>query len=131
VRRKYPRRGYAKASKPRRIPGLMNATEKEYAGMLDARISRGEVACYWYERMTLKLGADLRYTPDFLVLMADGSLEVHETKGPLVRDDALAKLKMAADAYPFRFWMIQKQAKKLGGKWEFREIVSESWAEAA
>ncbi len=107
----------------------MNKTEAEYADViLAARIAAGDVVCWWFEAIGLKLGEDCRYHPDFLVLTASGELEVHEVKGTFVRDDAFVKLKTAASRYPLRFIMAQRQAKKHGGGWKLIEIPSDTWS---
>lgn len=100
----------------------MNKTEAEYAGMLQERHLRGEVSWWKYEAITLKLADNTRYTPDFLVMLADGTLEIHETKGGFIREDGWLKLKVAAGMFPFRFFLCQKQAKKAGGGWQIRRV---------
>ncbi|MEN6664389.1 MAG: DUF1064 domain-containing protein [Phycisphaerae bacterium] len=100
----------------------MNKTEAEYAQMLEARRVSGEILWWAYEAMTLKLADNTRYTPDFLLMLADGSLEVHETKGGFIREDGWLKLKVAAGMFPFRFFLCQKQAKKAGGGWTIRRV---------
>jgi len=100
----------------------MNKTEAEYAVMLNARQNSGEILWWRYEAVTLKLADNTRYTPDFLVMRADGSLEIHETKGGFVREDGWVKLKIAAALFPFRFFLCQKQAKKAGGGWQIRMV---------
>lgn len=100
----------------------MNKTEAEYAQMLEARRVSGEIQWWAYEAMTLKLADNTRYTPDFLVMLADGALEVHETKGGFIREDGWLKLKVAAGMFPFRFFLCQKQAKKAGGGWTIRRV---------
>jgi len=100
----------------------MNKTEAEYAAMLENLRQRGWVAMWKYEAITLKLADNTRYTPDFLVLMADGTLEFHETKGGFIREDGWLKLKMAAALFPFRFYLCQKAAKKDGGGWSIKKV---------
>lgn len=100
----------------------MNKTEAEYAGMLEARKGSGEILWWAYEAVTLKLADNTRYTPDFLVMLADGTLEIHETKGGFIREDGWLKLKVAAGMFPFRFFLCQKQAKKAGGGWQIRRV---------
>lgn len=124
-------RGYGRASRPRKQSGIMNATEREYADRLDVLRSAGQISAFWYESVTLKLGADLRYTPDFMVMLEDGSIEVHEVKGTFIRDDARVKLLAAAERFPFRFFLCVRRTKKLGGGWEITEVKSETWSEAA
>jgi len=124
-------RGYARASRSVHVAGQMNGTEREFAGMLDVRRAAGEVVCYWYEGVTLKLASDCRYTADFFVLLASGEMEVVEVKGGFVRDDARLKVKLAADRFPFRFTIAHKQPKKLGGGWRYEVVASDVWAERA
>ena len=85
----------------------MNKLERAYADHLYARQLAGEIKKYWFQGMTLRLGNDCRYTPDFVVLLASGELEMHEVKG-FWRDDARVKIKVAAEMYPFRFIAVQK-----------------------
>ena len=104
-----------------RDPG-MNKTEAEYAGILEARRKKGEIAWWQYEAITLKLADNTRYTPDFVVLLASGELEVHETKGGFIREDGWLKLKIAAGMFPLRFLLCQKLAKKDGGGWKVKVV---------
>ena len=46
---------------------------------------------------------------------------MHEVKG-FWRDDARAKIKIAADLYPFRFIAVQAAPKKAGGGWTIEEF---------
>ena len=100
----------------------MNKTEAEYAGMLEERKARREIAWWKYEAITFKLADDTRYTPDFAVMLPNGEFEIHETKGGFIREDGWQKLKIAAGMFPFRFFLCQKLAKKDGGNWSIREI---------
>jgi hypothetical protein len=57
-----------------------------------------------FEEITLRLGDDCRYTPDFWAIGADDVLEFHEVKG-FWRDDAKVKIRVAAEKFPqFRFF---------------------------
>lgn len=85
----------------------MNKTEAAYEQMLAFRKHAGEIVWYGFESMTFKLADRTRYTPDFPVMLADGSIEIHEVKGGYVRDDGWAKLKIAASLFPFRFLKCQ------------------------
>ena len=93
----------------------LNRIELAYAGVL---IARPDVIWSAYEGITLRLGNDCRFTPDFAVMLADGSLEMHETKG-FMRDDALVKIKVAAASYPFRFVLVTR----VKGEWITKEIL--------
>lgn len=101
--------------------GVMNKTEAEYAEHLYSRKLAGEVLEYWFEAMTFKLADGCRYTPDFIVFLADGTLEAHEVKG-FWSDDAKVKIKVAAGMFPFRFVAMTRIAKKHGGGWKETEF---------
>jgi hypothetical protein len=69
----------------------------------------GEIRGWKFEAVKLRLADKTFYTPDFLVVLKDGSLEFHETKG-FWRDDARVKIKVAAELYPmFRFAALKKK----------------------
>lgn len=60
------------------------------------------------QSLTLKLGDDCRYTPDFWTIDANGQLIFWEVKG-FWRDDALVKIKTAARMFRWaRFIVITK-----------------------
>ncbi len=105
-----------KPAKGRPIPTGMNKTERAFSVLLEARKAKGEVLWWGYECWTFKLGPDVRYTPDFPVMLSDGSIEINETKGGFYRDDAKAKFQMAAGLFPFvfRWWALEK------GVWSMR-----------
>lgn len=97
--------------------GQQNATEREYGALLELRRVAGEVAWYKFEGLKLRLADNTFYTPDFAVMLQTGELECHEVKG-FWQDDARAKIKIAADLYPFAFIAVRKRAKKDGGGFE-------------
>jgi hypothetical protein len=94
--------------------GQMNKTEAEYAALLEQRRRAGEVAWFKFEGVKLRLADNTFYTPDFAVMLVGGAMQMHEVKGHWM-DDARAKIKIAADLYPFDFIAVRKQAKKAGG----------------
>ena len=98
--------------------GVMNNTEKKYQAVLEARRLSGEVLQYWFEPMNLKLADKCFYRVDFLVLMHDLTLEIHEVKGGYITDDGLQKVKIANAMFPFRFIMVQLVKKE----WVIREF---------
>lgn len=129
---------FARGSKKARVPGEMNKTEARYADHLKALAIAGLVEWWDYEPVTLKLGKDLRYTPDFLVILA-GSLEMefHEVKAgirqkkrdgskeytgkikPYFSDEgAKPKIVMAAEKFPIRFAVVWENA----GGWERKDF---------
>jgi hypothetical protein len=100
----------------------MNKTELAYEAHLNLRKIKGEIAWFAFEGMTFKLGPDVRYTPDFPVLLTDGTLECHEVKGtekrvrksgeiakaPRFEDDARAKFQIAAALFPIVFKVVYR-----------------------
>lgn len=105
----------------RRKAEQMNSTEQAYAAYLEGLRMAGHIAAYWFEAVKLRLAKSTFYTPDFLVILPDGSLEVHEVKG-FWEDDARVKIKVAADLYPFRFVAMKKLPKRDGGGWQSEEF---------
>ena len=97
--------------------GQMNKTETAYDQHLAIQQHAGQILWRKFEGLKLRLADNTFYTPDFAVMAADGVIEVHEVKG-FWQDDARAKIKIAADMYPFRFLAIKARAKKDGGGWE-------------
>jgi hypothetical protein len=108
----------------------MNRNEQAYNGYLAVRQATGEVVRFWYEPFKLRLADSTTYTPDFLVMMADGSLECHEVKGfkrkpsgkpgYWVEEDANCKTKIAAEMFPFIFKYVFRDGKT--GVWHEHDI---------
>lgn len=107
--------------------GAMNQTEANYASHLSRLMYAGEVLWFKFEGIKLRLADNTFYTPDFAVLAKDCVLECHEVKGYWL-DDARAKIKVAADLYPFRFYAMKAKAKKHGGGWEVEDLSGPSSA---
>lgn len=102
-----------------RLPvGVMNKTEQAYADHLEMQRRAGVVRYWKFEAVKFRLADLTTYTPDFLVMLEDRSIELHEVKG-FWMDDARLKIKVAAEQYPFfSFVGIKAIAKKRGGGWE-------------
>ena len=96
--------------------GTLNKTEQAYEALLKDWQQSGIVAWYKFEGVKLRLADNTFYTPDFAVMLANGQMEMHEVKG-FWQDDARAKIKIAADMYPFRFVAVRPKPKKDGGGW--------------
>lgn len=95
----------------------MNKTESSYQHRLELLRRSGDIAWYKFEAINLRLADSTFYKPDFFVMLADGTLEVHEVKGHWT-DDARVKIKVAADIYPFRFLAVKRKA----GRWEVEDF---------
>ncbi|OTP79465.1 hypothetical protein [Caballeronia sordidicola] len=103
--------------------GRMNKTEAAYEQHLAARRHVGEVLFYRFEAHKLRLADNTFYTPDFTVIVADGSTEYHEVKGYWT-DKARAKTKVAASQHPYRFIAIKRDGRH---GWSFEDLTSRSW----
>lgn len=97
-------------------PGQMNKTEAAYADHLEGLRIGGAVLWWRFEGIKLRLADNTFYTPDFAVMLSSGELEAHEVKGHW-KDDARAKIKVAAEMFPFRFIAVQARSRKDGGGW--------------
>lgn len=95
----------------------MNRTETAYASYLEAQKVSGQVLWYQFEPMNLRLADRCFYKVDFLVMTGTGHLECHEVKGYWT-DDALVKIKVAAETFPFKFLAVKLEK----GEWKFREF---------
>lgn len=105
--------------------GEMNATEERYAAYLDEQKAAGAVVWWEFEAIKLKLAKNTHLTVDFFVMYADRRLEAIDVKGAkaIVTDDARAKIKIAADKFPWPFKLVYPKRKKDGGGWEVEEIA--------
>lgn len=108
----------AKAAPPR--ARSMNKEERAYAAHLAQLQAIGEIAAYRYELLKVRLADNTFYTPDFMVTMPDGVIEMHEVKaywekaGKVgITDDAAVKIKVAAEITPFRYCLVYRRS----GSW--------------
>jgi hypothetical protein len=108
----------------RHKPGEMNKTEILFSDLLQARKLAGEIVDWWFEPIRFVLGDKCSLTLDFGVLHNDGSMEFIDAKGTgPVQEDAIIKMKMAAEKfYMFTIAMEKQQTKKQGSGWKRREF---------
>lgn len=93
----------------------MTKAEEAFAWYLKREEMEGNIAAWYFESITLQLakgrghgGRPVKYTPDFLIALRDGTFRIVEIKGPYIREDSVIKFKMAADLFPdFEWQMIQ------------------------
>lgn len=95
----------------------MNRTEVAYAQELELRRRVGEIKWFAYEVLKIRLADKTYYTPDFAVVLADDTLEIHEVKG-FWEDAARVKIKVAAEHFPAKF----KAITKVKGNWKVEEF---------
>lgn len=113
--------------RPKRVPGEMNKTEQRYEQeVILPKYKAGDINWYGFEALTFKLAPDTRYTPDFIVQLSDGTIEAIDVKAgkkdgkPLCEDDALVKMKTAAQLFPVQFLMTWRL--KDTGAWTERRF---------
>jgi hypothetical protein len=104
----------------------MNRVEQQYEQHLRERFMVGEIRWYLFEPIKLRLADNTFYTPDFLVVTNDLSLEAHEVKTewstgkPGWQEDARVKIKVAAEIFPIiRFIGV---CRRRDGSWEFEDF---------
>lgn len=101
--------------------GHMNKTETEYSEYLERLKMAGEIVWYKFEGVKFRLADNTFLSPDFMVMLPNGEIQIREVKG-FMMDDANVKNKICADMYPFRFFVVRKRPKKDGGGWEESEV---------
>ena len=106
--------------------GQMNKTELRYREQL---LTQEGVVKFWFEPFSLRLsspesGQPARYTPDFLILMEDGTTYVDDVKGSGLDDNAaIVRIKTAAELYPlWIFRLVKERRKRDGGGFAIKEM---------
>lgn len=106
-------------------PSGMNKTEARRADALEILKRAGEIADYRFEDVKLRLADNTFLTPDFLVIRADGGIELEDVKGRkgdryYATEDARVKIKAAARLFPwFRFFTVWESK---DGRWNREEV---------
>jgi hypothetical protein len=85
----------------------MNGLESRYATYLEDKKRQGLITWWAYEPMKFKLADSAWFKPDFGVMDLSGEISFHETKG-FMREAANVRLKVAAELYPFKFFLVKK-----------------------
>lgn len=112
----------------RTATGKKNKVETAYEGHLKLLQLAGEISGFRFEGIKLRIADNTFYTPDFLVFAKDGFVELHDTKGTTkkpnskgskvekawVEEDAKLKIKVIAELYPFRTFIVWKSG---DGQW--------------
>ena len=111
------------SQRARHEPGKMNGSEKRYAAHLDVRKTVGEIVDWKFEPLKLKLARATFWTPDFMVKMSDGTVQLHETKGHW-EDDARVKIKWAAQDFGAWFQIVAARWDKGIKDWKFEEFTA-------
>ena len=102
----------------------MNKTEQRFADWLEAEKHLKRILGWRFEPMKFILAQNVKgkrnattYTPDFLAITKQDFV-FYEVKG-FFRDDALVKIKVAAEMFPWFRWIVVFWKK---GQWEFKEF---------
>jgi hypothetical protein len=107
----------------------LSGPEKAFVKLLQQRQTLGEVIWWSEHPVSLRLGERIHYVPDFMAVLADGTICIYEVKGPAgfkgtrlngggtgSGNESRAKFLQAVEAYPlFRFVLATKQRKRDGG----------------
>ena len=94
--------------KPSRDEEKLNKTEKQFLAELRSR----QFPWLGIQCVTLKLGDDCRYTPDFVALTFGGEMHFFEVKG-FMQDDARVKIMTAARQFRWAtFVLVRKESGK-------------------
>lgn len=101
--------------------GQRNKTEQAYENHLEQLRIAGGIVWFKFEGLKFRLADNTFYTPDFIVMNPNGQIEIKEVKG-FMMDDANVKIKVAAEMYPFRFYIVRQIPKKNGGGWVETEV---------
>jgi hypothetical protein len=94
-----------------------NGMESEYRReFLEPRLRPDDLLEVWYEPITIRLECQHDYTPDWVGLRADYTLECHECKGPHIysRDSRILHDQAAVECRPWPFFWAQKK----DGQWK-------------
>ena len=108
-------------------PGKMNQLEQRYALHLEGCKACKEIYWYAFEAIKLRLADNTYFTADFIVMRADGVLEIREVKpraGQSMKywceEDAKIKVKLVAELFPFVVKIVWPSSTT--GGWESEEF---------
>ncbi len=88
---------------------MKSKLERDFADHLNHLFMVGEIVRWTYEDTKLRLGTGSWYTPDFRLIMRDGSIVFYEVKGHQ-REAALVRIKVASDLYPeYTFIQVKRE----------------------
>lgn len=117
LRSSFGKRPRAKGRPPTKVRGRMNGLESRYALLLEAQKRNGELLDFKYEAEKFRLADGAWYTPDFLVLTADGFVEIHEVKGHW-EEAARVRIKVAAEQHAWYVFRAVSPVKGKRGQWK-------------
>lgn len=95
----------------------MNKLEVAYAQELEIMRRSQKIIQWQFEAVKLRLANRTSYTPDFFVMLLDGTLGFHEVKGHW-EDDARVKIKVVSEQFP-QFFFVAVQWDRKGRIWKY------------
>lgn len=107
----------AEKLKPLSARDKLNKTEAEFLRHLELGVY-GKMDSIGIHCITLKIGDDCRYTPEFFTVQGS-NLRLWEVKGGHIWEDSIIKLKTAAQQYPV-FTFVKAQKTKDG--WQVKVV---------
>jgi hypothetical protein len=104
----------------------INKTEQKYGSHLEVQKKAGQIHDYKFEALKFRLADECTYTPDFMVILKDGSVKMIDVKAfwkkankPGITEDSLVKMKVVGEQFPmFSFFATWEK----DGVWEEREF---------
>lgn len=108
------RQAAAKGIRPGGDIAALNETEKRYLRFLQGQ----QPAWLGVQCITLKMGFDLRYTPDFWAIDNEG-IRAIDVKGPHIWEDSLVKIRICARLFPWARFLL---ARENGLVWDHKEV---------
>ena len=106
----------------RRVGGARSQTEADWGVVLEAETRAGRIQWARHEPIRLRLAEGAWYKPDYLILMADGSLVADEVKGSWSargQEAARVRLKVAVEHHP---WLRFRVVMRKGKGWSVEEL---------
>lgn len=82
--------------------------EARYAAQLETLRAAGGIQWWAYESVKFRMADGAWYTPDFLVVMADGEIRAYECKG-FWREAAKVRAKVFFDRFPIELYIVTSQ----------------------
>lgn len=103
----------------------MNRTETAFAALLGEWMRLGKIVWWAFHVIKVRLGELAWYEPDFLVMHADRTLWIYETKGGFTTDKGQLKIRACANVLPvIGIIKATERAKKAGGGFELQDFSS-------
>lgn len=95
--------------------------EQRYANYLDQQKLAGAIKWWAFELVKIKVAKNTHITIDFFVMTDLDELQARDTKAhrKAVKDDALAKTKMAAELCPWPYFFVYERE---DGGWDMERI---------